>query len=684
MKKIYNYILPVLFTVFAASCDGDDEEVIRMQNQDPVVTVTSVSDAVGYVGNEFTIYGTNFGIIANDVEVFVGNTKLQLISCEDEELTVRVPEGTTAGRISVVVYGQRVDTQLMYDVLGVPGIRTVIPSYGFVGDEIKFNGHDLGVPSAHYKVLFSGKEESATFMAEPEMESFSVKVPEGAQSGEIKLNITDKPVNVPVAFTVLKHAALDAVKGEAAGYATGMASVSGTNLNQAVLDETVVLQPVKAFFTPKAGGDAVEAEVKTQEDELLDIQIPATLAPGDYTISVTTPFEKIEKTLDFEILPNPVLTSIEPLKGYVGAVVTVVAENLGRIDKEDIQVMFGETPATDITITGGNTFEVKVPSLTTFGDIPLSMTIHGVEMNMGGYAAFEILASPVITSVETDNKFSSKAVQVGNTVTIKGTGFRNSTISSATFGGQDLNYTVVSDTKITASVSEQCAEGEDVITLKFDDVVVDVVSGDKLNMLKAGSDISDYILTNVKQPFESKEGKTSGHCTPVGWKFNYGAGNDGFCHNESEIEMPGEGLYMNDQGGLLVIQSGWEGRSKKMNGKMFQIFNIPQGIYDVVIDVAELATNGGGRKKAGLFISKGGEEQTPNMDASGNWTENTNLLKSVDFYKLGETYNENYKDRRFVIENLTIDYEGETTLGFAVHFDSNRALKISSIKVLLK
>ncbi len=42
MKKIYNYILPVLFTVFAASCDGDDEEVIRMQNQDPVVTVTSV------------------------------------------------------------------------------------------------------------------------------------------------------------------------------------------------------------------------------------------------------------------------------------------------------------------------------------------------------------------------------------------------------------------------------------------------------------------------------------------------------------------------------------------------------------------------------------------------------------------------------------------------------------------
>ena len=51
--------------------------------------------------------------------------------------------------------------------------------------------------------------------------------------------------------------------------ATGMASVSGTNLNQAVLDETVVLQPVKAFFTPKAGG---AAPVFWQS--LRDIQLP--------------------------------------------------------------------------------------------------------------------------------------------------------------------------------------------------------------------------------------------------------------------------------------------------------------------------------------------------------------------------------------------------------------------------
>ena len=38
------------------------------------------------------------------------------------------------------------------------------------------------------------------------MESFSVKVPEGAQGGAITLTIADVPVNVSGQFTVLQHA----------------------------------------------------------------------------------------------------------------------------------------------------------------------------------------------------------------------------------------------------------------------------------------------------------------------------------------------------------------------------------------------------------------------------------------------------------------------------------------------
>lgn len=678
MKKLYNYILPVLLSLVAVSCDSDDEEVIHLTHQDPVVTVESISPMVGYQGDEFTVKGTNFGIVASDVDVYMGATKLELVECGDEELKVRIPDGATAGRISVVVYGQRVDTQLMYDVLGAPGITKIEPSYGFVGSEITFTGHDLGVSSAYYTVLFAGLEETTYLSSEPTNESFKVKVPDGAQSGEITLKITHNSVNVPVAFTVLKHATLDAIKGEAIGYATGMVSIGGTNLNQTVLDETVVLEPVKAFFTPKAGGDAVEAVVKTQENNLLDIQIPATLVPGDYTISVATPFEKIEKTFDFTILPNPTLTSIEPLRGYVGATVTVVAENLGTIAEEDIQMRFGEAMATDIAIVDDKTFTVKVPSLTTFGKIPLSMTIHGVEMGMGDYTTFEVLASPVITSIETDNAFDSKAVQVGNTITIRGTGFQNSTISGATFRGEELNYSIVSDTEITASVSDKCTEGEDVITLKFNDVVVDVVSSDKLNMLTIGSDISEYVLVNGKQPFKAVEEFTGkGHYTPVGWDFNYDV-----IYNNPNYRS--EGLYLSSatDPGLLVIQTKWDGLPNKSNGKMSQTIKLPQGTYDIVLNVKEVSIDGGGRKKAGFFVSKGDKDHTPNLEADNSWTDTHNSMKEkIDLLSEGE----NIKDKQFEIKDVHIDYEDNTTLGFAVQFANNgRTVKVSSIEIRLK
>ena len=63
MKKIYNYLFPVFLSFFAlAACDEDNEEIVPMSYTDPVATVTKIEPVEGYVGNEFTINGDDFGI----------------------------------------------------------------------------------------------------------------------------------------------------------------------------------------------------------------------------------------------------------------------------------------------------------------------------------------------------------------------------------------------------------------------------------------------------------------------------------------------------------------------------------------------------------------------------------------------------------------------------------------------
>ena len=50
MKKIY-LILPLLFSLLVISCD-DDAELVRLTNEDPVLSVSNISPQCGYAGAE--------------------------------------------------------------------------------------------------------------------------------------------------------------------------------------------------------------------------------------------------------------------------------------------------------------------------------------------------------------------------------------------------------------------------------------------------------------------------------------------------------------------------------------------------------------------------------------------------------------------------------------------------------
>lgn len=673
MKKIYNYLLPVFLSVFAVSCDGDDEEVVNIINQDPVVTVTEISPDKGYEDNEFTVKGTNFGIVASDVKVYIGNSELEVVSCEDEAITVKVPQGTTAGRISVIVYGQRVDTQLMYDVLGNPGVAKIEPVYGFVGDEITFSGHDLGVSSSFYSVLFAGKTETAQFVSEPADDSFVVKVPSGAESGKITLTITDKPVNLPAQFTVLQHAALEKLSLEK-GFAGSEITITGANLNPEILaNEGLELEGVRVFFKKGKKEEPIAAEiVGSPTDTEIKVKVPSDLAAGDYEISVSTSFEDIEKTLAYTVLPTPEVTGISVRKGYINAEVVITGSNLG-MEAENIKVSFDGTECTGVKLNEAGNIVVNVPKGVTPGEnVIIRLLIMDTEISMGEYGVFNVLQTPEINSVQTSHIYPyGTLVEVGEEITLVGHDFdTNKDNVTVTFGGvaTPVEITDITSTEITVKVPEGFDGGK--VTVVFKNIDEPIISDEELVLLPEDGDITKYVLKNSVQPFQG-----------YGFEGNNKEWDREGLHdwektnilNNGGLQYPGNNTLRDPNGCIALHQ--W-GQKNNKNGKMWQKTKLPKGKYRIELDGIALGVSGNNYVKAAFVVCEGTEaNDIPEYD-NGNWINGkANVKGEIPMEK-------DYKASDNIILDLTQDMDN-LLVGFVVWANGTVWATFTSVTVHL-
>ena len=388
MKKIYNYLFPVFLSLFAlAACDEDNEEIVSMSYTDPVATVTKIDPVEGYVGNEFTVSGSDFGIITEDVKVFIGSQEAVVVSCADDAILAKVPESATNGKITVEVFGQRVETDLVYRVLGKPGVSVVKPSYGFPGASIVFEGQEFVSSKTLYTLTFGTSTDKAEIVGTPIDTEFMAKIPETAVSGVMTLIMAEQTIDLAsYPFTVLKHATLDTPKEDEpvpSGFAGSKFAITGTNLVQELLDKSVEgLEPLKVTFF-KAGGEPVEAAIDTDNltDKSIPLTVPASLEAGDYTITVITPFEAIGTQLKYTVLPMPTVTGISTKAGYINAEVTIIGQNFGT-KAENIQVFFGETICDKVTLNDKGNIVVNVPKgVSSEAPVKIKLIIQGKEID---------------------------------------------------------------------------------------------------------------------------------------------------------------------------------------------------------------------------------------------------------------------------------------------------------------
>lgn len=651
-----------------SACSKDDETVVVLNGEDPVVTVENVTPLVGYVGAEFTITGTEFGMMKDAIEVRVGDNPVEVVSCEDNSIVAKIVEGTTSGKVSVDVFGQTVNTEFVFDVLGQPGITGISSVYGFPGDEIVFTGHDLGISKSAYKVLFTGAEESAEFVGNTENEKFTVKVPENAQSGKINVEISGMQVNVPLTngFTVLKHATVSGLVTDE-GYPGGIISVKGTELKPALLEE-VEVQPMKVVLLQ--GDKTISAEVDGTQttNELVVAKLPEDIQPGDYVVMVSTSFEEVavDAPLAFKVKEKPVVTSLSANQAYNGSKLVFNCEHIDGVTAENVEVLFGETKADDVSVAG-NQITVKVPSQLEAGKCTITLKINGADIALGSSAEFTVLPTPKITAVDVQNFQHNETmalVKTGDELVITGENFGTKKDDvTVQIGGKTATVSSITNSEIKFTVPQEFSEGKISMTFTGIDVPIEY-TGMSFKCLSPNDDISEYVLKNYKAPFipDGDDMRRSGEwMKPLNWIVENGATDDmaGFALQLTK-------KYDKNTGMVLALQTDWGFPFKKTNGIVYQKVVLVPGTYKLSGVVKEAAITG----KAYLAVANNNNFAVTTDNISNGTLSNAEITSTgviecvfdvteAKDYSIGfvATLNEAKKFVKF--QSFTLTYLGE-------------------------
>lgn len=639
MKKIYYLLCLLPLMPLVSACDDEGAEVVLLQNpESQPVTLGSIAPDYGFVDDQFTLTGTNFGGGVDFIQVFIGENEAEVLTCTDTEVKVLVPKEATTGRISVRFMGQEVNSDLMFRVMGKPSVEQMKPlfgmegaqkAWGFVGSEITFSGSELGGSQEDVKVIFKGATNTPAEIVSWSEEEFKVKVPEGAVSGKLTLTVGSQTVNTPYEFRLVEHAAVSGITPQQ-GYKGCEVTISGKGLG----DETTKGQ-TKVWFGDKAG------TVLSCENEKITVKVPGDLTIGQsYDVKLSTAFETVEQMLKFKVVEEPKDFTGDIQSGYLANPITLSGTNMPAT-ADALKVMFGDKEGKILEYKDGS-LQVEIPSNASIGKVKLSLIDAGVEFVVND--KFEIKAAPVI-------EYCDVAVFAGETMKITGSNLSALPVT-VMIGNQQVSSTPsVSDTEITFTVPANLS-GDVKVILNFGENVRPAEC--EVTVLPAQTgDITNYVLENTSSPFAIE-----------------GNGLKGWNTNSIFYGNP----YIEKDGNVWMALNG---KNNTWNGALFQSTTLPKGKYRFSITVADV--DAGTNRNVVLFaVMEGKDTPFPGISDDpkpGHFISQDKLLGVMN---IKDQPNPVVATHSF---EMTMDKSLPVTIGFATMLGDTRYLYISEIKV---
>ncbi len=242
-------------------------------------------------------------------------------------------------------------------------ITDISPSLGDIGTSVTVNGTNFSAVPANNKVSINGITALVTTATST---SLTFTIPEGATSGNIVISHGAFTAIGP-SFSVIDVPTISDVDPAQAGVGETI-TITGTKYSEIEADNIVMINGIAAIVT-----DATATSITTT------VPIGSVAGIGDITVTVDG-----QTTTYPNFIVVPVITSIDPMNGSEGTVVTITGTSFSAIPADNSVDFNGVTATVEASTTTSIT--TSVPIGATNGPVSVvvnSQTAVGPDFSVG-------------------------------------------------------------------------------------------------------------------------------------------------------------------------------------------------------------------------------------------------------------------------------------------------------------
>lgn len=307
----------------------------------------------GMPGGTITLYGNLLGGSEKDIEVLFGKTEAEIISWNENEIKIEIPEDVNDEDELTLNVGPIEEVNMPYSFMLVHPltVEKTLPAEGYAGCEIEIVGTGLGngeiLEQTH---VWFGEKAVTINKEESDDNSLIVTLPEGMETGEyaIKVRTPFEEKESTVVYNVIDEPT--SFSSDESGYVGNEINISATGLPSG-----------EQYVSILVGDKEAEILEYDTEDGTVKAKLPTDLDAGTYSLKFVYSGKELVNS-NFELKAAPVVESYDAMV-FSGGKMIIKGSNLNEL-----------TDKLTLTFDGTNISPISVLNESITFDVPRDIT----------------------------------------------------------------------------------------------------------------------------------------------------------------------------------------------------------------------------------------------------------------------------------------------------------------------